>query len=91
MEGHIARQEPSLSYQLFKSYVRKDWATAATIGSKYTTTYPDEYTAYWLFGRSLAELGKKDDAIKALSVYCEYSKDESWYPEAKALLEKLSN
>jgi tetratricopeptide (TPR) repeat protein len=89
-DSHIVRQRNLLSYQLFKAYLEKDWTATAAVGTKYTQAYPDEYTAYWFLGRSLAELGKKDDAVKALTVYCQYSKDELWYPEAKALLAKLA-
>ena len=89
VQSHIARQRDSLNYQLFKAYLDKDWQTTANVGARYTHDYSDEYTAYWFLGRSLSELGKKDDAVKALTVYCRYSKDELWYPDAKALLAKL--
>ena len=89
VQSHIARQQDSLNYQLYKAYLEKDWPTTAAVGAKCTQAYADEYTAYWFLGRSLSELGKKDDAVKALTVYCRYSKDELWYPDAKALLAKL--
>jgi TolA-binding protein len=90
VKSHIARQEPLLNYQLSKAYLDGDWNSAAALGATYTQNYPDEYTAYWFFGRSLAELGRKDEAIKALAVYCQYSRDEIWYPDAKQLLAKLN-
>lgn len=90
VESHIARQEQVLHFRLFKAYQDKDWVSASTLGATYTQAYPDEYWAYWLLGRSLAELGKKDEATKALTVYCQYSRDEIWYPDAKELLAKLA-
>jgi hypothetical protein len=89
VETHIARQEELLGYQLAAAYAKKDWNAAAGFGATYTRLYPDYYSPYWLLGRSLAELGKKEEAIKALTVYCKYSRDEVSYPEAKELLEKL--
>ena len=89
VQSHIARQQDSLIYQLYKAYLDHDWPTTAAVGTKYTQAYADEYMAYWFLGRSLSELGKKDDAVKALNVYCRYSKDELWHPDAKALLTKL--
>ena len=89
VQGSIARKQSVIDYQLNKAYVDKDWATAETLGAQYVQAYPDEYSAFWPYGRALAELGKKDEAVKALTEYCQYSKDEVWYPQAKALLAKL--
>jgi hypothetical protein len=88
--SHVARQRQLLAYNLLKAYLDKNWNSAAIAGASFTQKYPTYYTMYWFLGRSLAELGKKDDAIKALTVYCQYSKDELWYPDAKALLAKLT-
>jgi hypothetical protein len=90
VQANIARQQGVAHYQLVDAYLDKDWNAASTLGAAYTQTYPDYYTDYWFLGRSLAEMGKKDDAIKALTVYCQYSLDEIWYPDAKDLLDKLT-
>ena len=89
IESHIARQEHVLGYQLTTAYLRKDWTAASAFGATYTRLYPEYYSSYWLLGRSLAELGKKDEAIRALTVYCQYSHDEVSYPDARDLLKKL--
>jgi hypothetical protein len=89
-ESHVARPQAVLDYKLFKAYYEKDWNTSSAVGTTYTQNYPTFYTQYWFLGRSLAELGKKEEAIKALTVYCQYSHDEVWYPEAKSLLDSLS-
>jgi hypothetical protein len=91
VRSHVPRPRPALRYQLFVAYLQGDWSAVSTLGGIYTQTYPDDYTAYWFLGRGLAQLGKRDDAIKALTVYCQYSKDEVWYPDAQQLLEKLSS
>jgi hypothetical protein len=88
--AHVTGQRQLLSYKILKAYLEKDWNSAAIAGGSFTQQFPTYYSMYWFIGRSLAELGKKDDAIKALTVYCQYSKDELWYPDAKALLAKLS-
>ena len=89
-DTHVTRQRQLLSYKLMKAYLDKDWNAAVAAGASFKQQYPTYYTVYWFLGRSLAELGKKDDAIKALTIYCQYSKDELWYPDAPALLAKLS-
>ncbi len=90
IETRVLRPRPRLRYQLSKAYVEKDWAAAVSAGNAYIQAYPAYYPAYWFLGRSLAELGKKEEAVKALTVYCRYSRDEVSYPEAKALLAKLT-
>jgi hypothetical protein len=90
VDSHIARQLDVLSFRFLKAYVDKDWKTASAAAEANTKLYPNEYTTYWFLGKSLAELGKKEEAVKALTVYCKYSHDELWYPEAKDLLGKLT-
>jgi len=90
MESRPGRRQSALRYQVLEGYLDKDWQAVAASGTTYTQSYPTDYIAFWFLGRSLAELGKKDDAIKALTVYCQYSKDEIWYPDAKELLARLS-
>ncbi|SDT97578.1 Transglutaminase-like superfamily protein [Verrucomicrobium sp. GAS474] len=90
METKIARQRSLLRYKLSKAYFEKNWAKAADAGTAYVQSNPTFYTAYWFLGRSLAELGRKEEAIKALNVYCRYSLNEVRYPDAKLLLETLS-
>jgi hypothetical protein len=89
--SHVARKRWVLRYQLFAAYLNDDWNAVSTLGTACTQAYPDDYTSYWFLGRSLAELGKRDEAIKALTVYCQYSKDEVWYPDAQQLLAKLAS
>jgi transglutaminase-like putative cysteine protease len=88
--AHPGRQRQFLAYKLTKAYVDQDWSAAETAGVLFTGQYPTYYTMYWFLGKSLAQQGKKPEAIKALTTYCQYSKDERWYPEAQALLAQLS-
>jgi hypothetical protein len=88
--SRIARQEPLLEYRIFLAYLDRNWDAASALGTTFTRLYPTFYTSYWFLGRSLAELGKKREAIAPLTIYCQYSHDEIWYPDAKNLLEKLT-
>lgn len=91
VNSKVVRQQALLGYNLYKAYLEQDWITVVKVGDQYTQAYPNFYTQYWYYGRGLAELGKNDEAIKALTVYCQYSLDEISYPEAKALLDKLTS
>ena len=91
VNAHITRQRELLRYKMIKAYLDKDWNGTALAGQDITRLYPTNYTNYWFLGRSLSELGKKDDAIRALSCYCKYCHDEPWYKQGQALLAELTS
>jgi hypothetical protein len=83
------QQRHTLAYRLVRAYYQNDSKTAAQAGASFIQAFPTYYTMYWFYGSSLAQLGQNDAAIKTLSTYCHYSKDEPWYPSATTLLAKL--
>lgn len=89
LQSRVARQRILRDYQLEVAFIAKDWSKVAVIAQEQVNDYPTFYTYYWMLGRSKAELGKKEEAIQALTVYSRYAKDEESYPEAKELLAKL--
>ena len=89
-QSHIQRARDALAYQIAKGSADQKWDAVAQASQNLVQAYPNYYTFYWPLGRSLAELGRKDEAVKALDIYCKYSLDEAEYPKARDLLAKLA-
>ena len=93
IDAHVSRRLRVLEYQMVRASVEGDWNTAITIAGQLTQNYPLEYGGarpYWYLGKGSAELGKTGDAIKALTIFCQYGKAEPQFHEAQVLLAKLS-
>jgi len=89
-QDHVQRKRAALAYRIVKASTEQKWDAVAEACQDMVQTFPTYYSYYWPLGQSLAELGRKDEAVKALDVYCRYSLDEAEYPKAKTLLAKLT-
>ena len=90
VQDHMQRKRALLSFQITKGCADQKWDAVAQASQNLLQAYPTYYSYYWPLGRSLAELGRKDEAVKALDIYCKYSLDEAEYPKARDLLAKLA-
>ena len=54
-----------------------------------TRQFPTFYSNFFYQGAALYHLGKKQEALKPLDVYVQYSKDESNYPIAVIWLNEI--
>jgi hypothetical protein len=88
-DDHVQRKRAVLAFRVTRNYADQKWDAVAQASQDLLQAYPTYYSYYWTLGRSLAELGRKDEAVKALNIYCRYSLDEAEYPKAKDLLAKL--
>jgi tetratricopeptide (TPR) repeat protein/transglutaminase-like putative cysteine protease len=89
-QDHVQRKREALSFRITKASTEQKWDAVAQASEDLLHDYPTYYSFYWPLGRSLAELGHKDEAVKALDIYCRYSLDEAEYPKAKTLLAELA-
>ncbi len=67
----------------------RDWPATLAAATILNRDFPTHYHFYWHRAKAAAELGRKDEAREALTVYLQYSKDEKQYVEAQALAKKL--
>jgi len=74
-----------------KAELEQDWEgliKASDDGIKHFSTY---YDFYRFRGLGMAKLGRTEEAIEALEIYCRYSANELEYPEMLELLNELKN
>jgi tetratricopeptide (TPR) repeat protein len=69
---------------------RRDWEKDARICEQALRDFPTYYHFYFLQGRALAALHRKEDALRSLRTYVSVVHDESEVREAKDLLRQLS-
>ena len=90
VRDHVQAKRDLLAFQVTKGCADQKWDAVAQAGQDLVQAYPTYYSFYWPLGQSLAQLGRKDEAVKALEIYCKYSLDEADYPQARDLLTKLN-
>ncbi len=70
-------------------WLRRDWKAVVKEADVLIALNPSRFDLYWSRGFALSELGKKAEAIRDLTTFVTYSKNQLEYPKALELLAKL--
>lgn len=80
-----------LGVQVLDALLRKDWEQAATAAAEGTRLFPTYYDFYYYLGTACAELGRKDEAVKALTTFLKFDHNTIEAARAQQRLDKIQN
>ena len=69
--------------------LNRDWAGVVAAADKLLARNPNVYQDYWTKGNALFQLGRRDEAAKALKTFVQYCNDCEEQPRAMGILKQL--
>ncbi|HEY1053062.1 MAG TPA: hypothetical protein VGE39_25000, partial [Prosthecobacter sp.] len=80
-----------LFFESMNGLLARDWQKTVTAASEATRLYPTFYDFYNHLGIASAELGRKDEAVKAFTTFLKFDHNTIEAARARQRLDKIQN
>lgn len=89
MDASLRDPSGRLAFQASCAMVRGQWEAAARVAGEGIKLFPTNYDFHQVLGLASAQLGRKDEAVRALEIFVKYEHNTRDATSAKTLLDTL--